>query len=304
MKKKNYDPAFSAALAAAAGAVGPIIPPSIPMIIYAVIANTSVASLFLGGIVPGALYGLILMVYSYLYARRRNYPTETVPLTFHNFITVSKRGIFPLLMPVIIVGGIFSGVFTATESAVVAVVYSFIVARFIYHEVTWRNLPKILASTARSTASIMYIIGFATFLGWVITSEQIPQKVAEAIFSLSGTPWIIISMLNGLMLVLGCFIDPVSILILICPIALPIIKQIGMDPVHFGVILTVNISIGALYPPVGELLFVTSRIGKVSYYDISKAIMPMVILLIGLLFLVSLVPDTVLYLPRLFAPGN
>jgi len=304
MKKKNYDPAFSAALAAAAGAVGPIIPPSIPMIIYAVIANTSVASLFLGGIVPGALYGLILMVYSYLYARRRKYPTETVPLTFQNFITVSKRGIFPLLMPVIIVGGIFSGVFTATESAVVAVVYSFIVARFIYHEVTWRNLPKILASTARSTASIMYIIGFATFLGWVITSEQIPQKVAEAIFSLSGTPWIIISMLNGLMLVLGCFIDPVSILILICPIALPIIKQIGMDPVHFGVILTVNISIGALYPPVGELLFVTSRIGKVSYYDISKAIMPMVILLIGLLFLVSLVPDTVLYLPRLFAPGN
>lgn len=150
----------------------------------------------------------------------------------------------------------------------------------------------------------MYIIGLATFLGWVITSEQIPQKVAEAIFSLSGTPWIIISMLNGLMLVLGCFIDPVSILILICPIALPIIKQIGMDPVHFGVILTVNISIGALYPPVGELLFVTSRIGKVSYYDISKAIMPMVILLIGLLFLVSLVPDTVLYLPRLFAPGN
>jgi len=304
MKKKGYDPAFSAALAAAAGAVGPILPPSIPMIIYAVIANTSVASLFLGGIVPGALYGFILMVYSYFYARRRKYPTEKMPLDLHGFITVSKRGIFPVLMPVIIVGGIFSGVFTATESAVVAVVYSFIVACFIYREVTLKSIPRILAATAKSTASIMYIIGFATFLGWVITSEQIPQKVAEAIFSISDSPWIIISMLNGLMLVLGCFIDPVSILILICPIALPIIKQIGMDPVHFGVILTVNISIGALYPPVGELLFVASRIGKVSYFDISKAVIPMVILLIGLLFLVSLVPDTVLYLPRVFAPGN
>jgi tripartite ATP-independent transporter DctM subunit len=304
MKKKNYDPAFSAALAAAAGAVGPIIPPSIPMIIYAVIANTSVASLFLGGIVPGVLYGVILMIYSYFYARRKNYPKETVPITLDNFLTVFKRGIFPLLMPAIIVGGIFSGIFTATESAVVAVVYSFIVSRFFYKDLTWGRLPAILAATARSTASIMFIIGLATFLGWVITSEQIPQKIAEALFGISRTPWVIISMLNGLMLVLGCFIDPVSILILICPIALPIIKQIGMDPVHFGVILTVNISIGSLYPPVGELLFVTGRIGKVSYYDISKAVIPMVILLIGLLFLVSLVPDTVLYLPRLFGPGK
>jgi C4-dicarboxylate transporter DctM subunit len=304
MKKKNYDPAFSSALAAAAGAVGPIIPPSIPMIIYAVIANTSVASLFLGGIVPGVLYGVILMIYSYFYAKRRNYPKETVPITVNNFINVLRRGIFPLLMPLIIVGGIFSGIFTATESAVVAVVYAFIVSRHILKELTWKRLPAILAGTARSTASIMFIIGLATFLGWVITSEQIPQKVAETLFNFSSKPWIIISMLNGLMLVLGCFIDPVSILILICPIALPIIKQIGMDPVHFGVILTVNISIGSLYPPVGELLFVTSRIGKVSYYDISKAVIPMVVLLIGLLFLVSLVPETVLYLPRRFAPGN
>jgi TRAP-type C4-dicarboxylate transport system permease large subunit len=128
--------------------------------------------------------------------------------------------------------------------------------------------------------------------------------VAEVFFSISQMPWVIISMLNALMLILGCFIDPVSILILISPIALPIIKQIGMDPVHFGVILTVNISIGALYPPVGELLFVASRIGNVSYYDISKAVIPMVILLIGILFLVSLVPETVLYLPRVFAPAN
>ena len=300
MRNKNYDPAFSSALAAASGAMGPIIPPSIPMVIYAVIANASVASLFLGGIIPGALFGLALMLYSYLYARAKGYPKEEVSLTLPNFLKVFKRGILPLLMPVIIVGGIFSGIFTATESAVVAVVYSFVVSHFVYKELPWRRMPAILASAAKSTASIMYIIGMATFLSWVITSEQIPQQVAGVFFRISEQPWITITMLNILILILGCFIDPVSILILMSPIALPIIAKIGLDPVHFGVIITVNICIGSLTPPVGTLLFVTSRIGKVNFIEISKAMIPMVVLVIGILFLISLVPETVMYLPRLF----
>jgi len=194
--------------------------------------------------------------------------------------------------------------FTATESAVVAVAYAFIVSHFIYRQLPLKKMPKILADSAKATASIMFIIGMATFLSWVITSEQIPQQVAETFFRISAKPWMIIIMLNILMLILGCFIDPVSILILISPIALPIIKQIGMDPVHFGVVLTVNICIGSLTPPVGTLLFVCSRIGKVSFYDISKAILPMCLVVIGVLFLISLVPETVMYLPRLFAPGK
>jgi len=304
MKEKKYDPAFASALSAASGAMGPIIPPSIPMVIYAVIANASVASLFLGGIVPGVLFGVSLMIYSYFYAKRKNLPKEEVDITFANFLTVMKQGILPLLMPFIILGGIFTGMFTATESAVVAVAYAFIVSHFIYRQLPLKKMPKILADSAKSTASIMFIIGMATFLSWVITSEQIPQQVAETFFRISAKPWMIIIMLNILMLILGCFIDPVSILILISPIALPIIKQIGMDPVHFGVVLTVNICIGSLTPPVGTLLFVCSRIGKVSFYDISKAILPMCLMVIGVLFLISLVPETVMYLPRLFAAGK
>lgn len=304
MKEKKYDPAFSSALSAASGAMGPIIPPSIPMVIYAVIANASVASLFLAGIVPGVLFGVSLMVYSYIYAKRKRYPREEVALTVRGFLSVLRRGILPLLMPLIILGGIFSGIFTATESAVVAVVYAFIVSHFVYRTLPLRKIPKILADSAKATASIMFIIGLATFLSWVITSEQIPQQVASAFFQVTDRPWVIIILLNLLMLILGFFIDPVSILILISPIALPIIQRIGMDPVHFGVILTVNICIGSLTPPVGTLLFVCSRIGKVSFYEISKAIIPMCLVVIGVLFLISLVPDTAMYLPRVFGPAK
>jgi len=304
MKEKKYSPGFSAALTAASGSMGPIIPPSIPMVIYAVIANASVASLFLGGIVPGVLFGLALMGYSYFYAKKHRYPREDVSWTMTAFWHVFKRAVLPLLMPVIIVGGIFSGIFTATESAVVAVIYSCLVSVFVYRELPVRRLPVILANAAKSTASIMYIIGMASFLSWVITSEQIPQQVARFFFEFSEQPWVIIIMLNIVILLLGCFIDPVSILILMSPIALPIIKQIGMDPVHFGVIITVNICIGSLTPPVGTLLFVTSRIGNVNFYEISKAIIPMVVLVFGILLLISLVPDTVMYLPRAFSLGN
>jgi tripartite ATP-independent transporter DctM subunit len=304
MKAKKYDPAFSSALSAASGAMGPIIPPSIPMVIYAVIANVSVASLFLAGIVPGILFGISLMVYSYIYAKRRRYPKEEVALTMNGFLRVLRRGILPLLMPLIILGGIFSGIFTATESAVVAVVYAFIVSHFVYRTLPLRKIPKILADSAKATASIMFIIGLATFLSWVITSEEIPQQVASTFFQLTDRPWAIIILLNVLMLILGLFIDPVSILILISPIALPIIRKIGMDPVHFGVILTVNICIGSLTPPVGTLLFVCSRIGKVSFYEISKAILPMCFVVICVLFLISLVPDTAMYLPRVLSHGK
>ena len=304
MKKKNYDPAFSAALAATAGAMGPIIPPSISMVIYGYITNTSVASLFLGGIIPGVLFGVSLMIYVYFYAKKKNLPKEDVEISITNFLTVLKRGILPLLMPLIILGGVFAGVFTATESAVVAVAYAFIVSCFVYRQLPLKKMPAILADSAKTTASIMFILGMASFLSWVITSQQIPQQVAQAFFRVSDNPWVIVILLNILMLILGAFIDPASILVLITPIALPIIKQIGMDPVHFGVVLTVNLCIGALYPPVGELLFVTSRIGNVSYVDVSKAVIPMVLVVLGVLLLISLVPDTVMYLPRLFGPAK
>ena len=244
------------------------------------------------------------MGYAYFFAKKNRYPREDVPLTLLSFWRVFRRAVLPLLMPVIIVGGIFSGIFTATESAVVPVVYSLFIGFFVYRELSLSRIPAIFISAAKSTASIMYIIGMASFLSWVITSEQIPQQVAQFFFQVSEQPWVIIILLNVMILLLGCFIDPVSILILMTPIALPIIHQIGMDPVHFGVIITMNICIGSLTPPVGTLLFVTSRIGNVHLYEISKAVIPMVVLIIGLLLLVSLVPDTVLYLPEMFGSGG
>jgi tripartite ATP-independent transporter DctM subunit len=304
MKKRKYDPGFSSALTAAAGAMGPIIPPSIPMVIYAVIANASVAKLFLGGIIPGLLFGFILMGYSYFFAKKNGYPREEVPFTLITFWRVFRRAILPLLMPVIIVGGIFTGIFTATESAVVAVIYSLIISFFVYRELSLKKIPAIFINAAKATASIMYIIAMASFLSWVITSEQIPQQIAQFFFNVSDQPWIIIIMLNIMILLLGCFIDPVSILILMTPIALPIVNHIGMDPVHFGVIITINICIGSLTPPVGTLLFVTSRIGNVHLFEISKAVIPMVILVTALLLLVSLIPETVLYLPRVLSGGG
>jgi len=300
MKEKKYDAGFASALTAASGAIGPIIPPSIPMVIYAVIANTSVKDLFLGGIIPGALFAFVLMVYSYFYARIKKYPREEVKFTLRNFWIVFKGAILPLLMPIIIVGGIFLGIFTATESAVVAVVYALLISVFVYHEISLKSIPSILVSAAKSSASIMYIIGMASFLSWVLTSVQIPQQAASFLLGISEQPWIIIIVLNLLILLLGCFIDPVSILILMSPIALPIIQQIGMHPVHFGVIITVNICIGSLTPPVGTLLFVTSRIGNVDFYKISISIIPIVILVILLLFIISLIPETVMFLPSLF----
>jgi tripartite ATP-independent transporter DctM subunit len=201
MKKKNYDPAFSAALAATAGAMGPIIPPSISMVIYGYITNTSVASLFLGGIIPGVLFGVSLMIYVYFYAKKRNLPKEDVEISITNFLTVLKRGILPLFMPLIILGGVFAGVFTATESAVVAVAYAFIVSYFVYRQLPLKKMPTILADSAKTTASIMFILGMASFLSWVITSQQIPQQVAQAFFRVSDNPWVIVIMLNILMLI-------------------------------------------------------------------------------------------------------
>ncbi len=299
MREKGYREGFAAALIAAGGAIGPIIPPSIPMVIYAVIANVSVAKLFLGGVIPGIAFGLFLMAYSYYEALRHDYPRETSSFSFEKLLRTFQKGFLAFLMPVIILGGILSGIFTATESSVVAAVYAFLVGKFIYGELKWKDIPEVFARAARNTSSVMFIIAVASFLSWVLTSQQIPQTITRSLLSVSKNPLIILILLNIFILFLGCFIDAVSILVLISPVALPLIKIAGIDPIYFGVLLVLNICIGALTPPVGTCLFVASGVGNVDLAKSSRAVLPIVLIAVISLFMAIIFPSVIMYLPEM-----
>lgn len=262
------------------------------------IADVSVAELFLGGIIPGVAFGLVLMAYSYYEARRYNYPRETASFSLPFLAKTFREGFLAFLLPVIILGGILSGVFTATESSVVAVVYAFFVGKFIYGDLTWKRLPEVVAAAARNTAGVMFIIAVASFLSWVLTIQQIPQTVAAKL-SVSSNPLVVLLLLNLFILFLGCFIDAVSILVLISPVALPIIRSLGIDPVYFGVLLVLNICLGALTPPVGTCLFVASSVGGVSLMKTSRAILPIVLLAIVCLLVAIFFPAVIMLLPSL-----
>lgn len=302
MRKKGYDDGFSAPLIASGGAIGPIIPPSIPMVIYAVIANSSVERMFLGGAVPGVLFGLGLMVYSRFYAKRNNYPREEGKFSFSELWTSFKKSFLALLMPVIILGGIFSGMFTATEAACVAAVYTFIIGKFVYKTIKWKELPRICLEAGKNTSVVMIIISSCAVLSWVLTSQQIPQQIAEALLSFSTNPMVVLMLIGTFVLVLGCFMDAVAIIVLLAPIMMPVLHQLGIDPVFFGVLLVVNVCIGALTPPVGTCLFVASRVGGVSLAKTVKAVIPMVGIAVALLLLCTIIPDIVMFLPNWLAP--
>ena len=302
MRAKGYDDGFSAALIASGGAIGPIIPPSIPMVIYAVIANCSVERMFLGGAVPGILFGVGLMVYARFYAKNRNYPREEGKFSFREFGNSFKKSILALLMPVIILGGIFSGTFTATEAACVAAVYTFLIGKFVYRTIAWKRLPSICLAAAKNTAVVMFIISSCSVLAWVLTSQQIPQQIARTLLSVSTNPTIVLLLINAFVLVLGCFMDAVAIVVLLSPIMLTVLQQLSIDPVFFGVLLVVNVCIGALTPPVGTCLFVASKIGGVSLAKTAKAVIPMVLIAVVVLSLCILFPNVVMFLPNALSP--
>ena len=302
MRARGYDDGFSAALIASGGAIGPIIPPSIPMVIYAVIANASVERMFLGGAVPGILFGLGLMVYTRFYAKRHHYPREEGKFRLQDLLASLQESILALLMPVIILGGIFSGIFTATEAACVAAVYTFLVGKFVYKTIKWKSIPKICLSAAKNTAVVMFIISCCSVLAWVLTSQQIPQQIALMLLSVSTNPTIVLLLISTFVLILGCFMDAVAIIVLLSPIMLSVLQQLSIDPVFFGVLLVVNVCIGALTPPVGTCLFVSSKIGKVSLAKTSKAVLPMVAIAVGVLFLCIIFPQVIMFLPDTLAP--
>ncbi|MCF6410056.1 TRAP transporter large permease [Pseudalkalibacillus salsuginis] len=299
MKKEGYDAPFSVAVTSSSSTIGPIIPPSLPMIIVGTLATVSIGDLFLAGTIPGILLGIGLMIVTYFISVKRKYPKgERQKLTT---IIKSFWGAFwALMMTLVILFGILSGYFTPTEASIVAVVYALLVGMFIYRDLKVHQLPKILLDSMVSTAGIMVLVGFANLFGWVLVSEQIPQLVADTILSISENPIVVILLLNLLLLFVGTFMETIAALVILFPVLMPVAIQVGMDPVHFGVMMVLNLMIGLSTPPVGVCLFVASSIGKVSIGRASVALLPFLGVSLVVLLLVSFVPQLTMYLPSLF----
>ena len=294
----KYTPAYAAALTAVSSVLGPIIPPSIPLVLYALISDTSIGYLFLGGVIPGLLLGVVQMALIAFTAKRRNFPVEAaVPLREWPRLTWEA---FPaLLMPVILLGCLYSGITTPTEAAATAAAYALAVSALLYRSTGWRDIYNSLVTSARVTVSIGMLIAGALVFNYVITIENVPRTVGAILKGYELSPLTYLLIVNVILLILGCFLEGTTILLVIVPVMLPAANALGIDPVHFGVMAVVNIMIGLVTPPYGLLLFMMVKIAEVPLKDIVREVMPFLAVMIGALALITLLPDLVLYLPRL-----
>lgn len=298
MEEEGYEPEFAAAVTAASSTVGPIIPPSLPMIIVGTLTGISVTKLFLAGAIPGLLLGVGLMMVSYWLSKRMNHPKgnkQPFKAVVHSFY----GAFWAILMTVIILFGILGGVFTPTEASVIAVIYAVIIGLFVYRELKVKDLPKILLDSMVTTSSIMILVGLANVFAWIMTSEQIPQLVADLMLSVSHNKYIILIMINILLLFVGTFMETIAALLILFPVLLKTAVLVGVDPVQFGVIGVLNLMIGLTTPPVGVCLFVASSIGKVSLGKVSRQIIPFLLVSLFVLLLVTFIPAISLFLPNL-----
>jgi len=299
MTEEKYDRDFSAAVTAASSTVGPIIPPSIPMVILGTVGELSIGALFLAGVIPGIMVGLSLLVVSYIISRRRNYPKGRIK-SIKEFFFGLKDAMLALLMPGIIMGGILGGIFTPTEAAVVAVVYALLVSFLVYREIRWRDLPKILIDSIVTTSIIMLVIAHSAIFGWILANQQVPQSVAQIFLSISNNKWVILLLLNIFLLFVGTFMETTASLIILTPILLPLAVKVGIDPIHFGLVMVLNLVIGLITPPLGVCLFIACSIAKITLEQIVKAILPFLIAAIAVLFIVTYIPELSLWIPRMF----
>ena len=302
MEKSRYDPGFSASLLGCSGALGTIIPPSIVMVILGVTTGMSIGKLFLGGIIPGIITGLSLMILSYLFSLRNSYDTGEA-FSLKNIIRAFKEAFLALLTPLIIIGGIISGIFTATEASIAAVVYALILGFFVYRTLSVRQLPRLILSTVETSAAVLLIIAAASLFGWVLAAEQIPQHFTNAFLSLTGNYYMILVLINIMLLVLGIFMETIAIIIIVVPVLMPVIHALGMDPVHFGVMLAVNLAIGANTPPVGVDFLAACRVGNVEVEDGAKYVLFFVGAMIIALIFIMLFPSLVVFIPNHFMAG-
>ena len=289
LEKRGYHVDKSAALIAAAGTIGVVIPPSVPMVLYAVIAEQSVNTLFRNGFIPGITMGVILIVIALVEARKLNYPKGT-PLSVKNVLRTFLHAVWGILMPLIILGGIFSGYFTPSEAADVAVIYSILIGFFVYRDLTPKGLMEIMKNSAKTSSVIMLIIGFSGPFGWVLANWKIPEMISKAVLSVSSNTYIILFLIGLIILVAGVFMETSSAIILLTPVFLPLVKAMGVNLVHFGVVFAVGLAIGMITPPVAINLFVASGITGLPMTKISKAIIPYLIGLIVVFFVIIYVP--------------
>lgn len=296
MVRNGYDKKFATATVAAAGSIGVIIPPSIPMVIYGVVGNASIGDLFIAGIIPGVLVGLAMIIWAYYYSKKKGYKGLDEPTSLKKIGVAVWDAKWALLIPIIILGGIYGGFFTPTEAAVIAVVYGLFASTVLYRELRIKDLPKVMVDSALTTATVLIIVGTATAFGRFLTIEQVPNKVAQALMDVSSNSIVIILLITVLLLVVGMFMDTLAAIIILTPILLPIAIQIGYDPIHFGIIMVVNLAIGFITPPLGVNLFVASGISGLSIETLARAVVPYFFAMLFTLLILTFVPEISLFL--------
>ena len=296
--KHNYDEKFSVGVMTTAPILGVIIPPSIAMILYGMVSNDPLEALFLTGFIPGLIIMAAMSLYAYMVCKKQGFPTLERP-TFKEAIKVIRESIWALMLPVLIFGGIYSGLFTANEAAVVACFYAFFVEIVIHRDLKLRDVKRVVVSSAVTSATLLIIVAGASVFGEYLTFEQIPNKIANAVVSSIDSPWVFLLAVNILLLVIGMFMDIISATLILTPIFLPLLNQFGIDTLHFGLLMTINLGIGYCTPPLGVSLYIAGATVNRDLVYVSKAVMPFLLIQIAILLLLTFWPDLVLFLPRL-----
>jgi tripartite ATP-independent transporter DctM subunit len=301
MKKSGYSASFSSAIVAASGTIGPIIPPSIPLVIFGSLASASIGRLLLGGAIPGILMGIVLMIFAYVIARRRCYPSET-RATRSELGKATLQALPPMGMPIIILGGIIGGIMTPTEAAAAGAAYALILGVGVYREISWAQLPGLISESALATAAIGIIIAAAQPFGWVLTFVQAPLHLLGLFQAAQFSQWQLLLIINVALLILGMFMEGMAIMVMAVPILLPLLQSAQIDLVHFGVVLVLNIMIGTITPPVGTIMYVVCALGKITIGEFGREAWPFMIALVIVLFLITYIPGLVLWLPNIVMP--
>ncbi|MEZ5615772.1 MAG: TRAP transporter large permease subunit [Rhodocyclaceae bacterium] len=297
MLKQGFPRPFGAGIIATSGSLGILIPPSIVMVMYAVSTDSSIGALFIAGIVPGLMLAVLLIGTAWLYAKKRHYPRMPRASWVERW-QAFRESVWGLLLIIVVIGGIYSGLFTPTEAAAMSAVYAFIISTFVYKDLTIKQLPRVLKDSANLSAMLLYIITNAVLFSFLLTSEQIPQAMADWIIGMGFSPWQFLVVVNVILLAAGMIMEPSSIMLIMAPIIFPVAVKLGIDPVHLGILMTVNMEVGMITPPVGLNLYVASGITKMGLTALSKAVLPWLLVMLAFLMLVTYVPGISLWLPK------
>lgn len=299
MKQEGYDDDFATALPVAASIVGPIIPPSTIMVVYAMATSTSIGALFVAGIIPGVVMGLAIGGLAYFYSVKRKYPRNDEPFPgFLQFLNIVRKALLVLFMPIIIVGGVLSGAFTATESGNIAAVYALVLSLFVYREYTLKDVYKLMVNASVTISIALLVISTASSLAWIFSIMQLPQKALIAMTTISNSPYVFLLLLNALLLIAGMFLDPGAAIIILAPMLVPLTRYFGLDPLHLAIVVCLNLTVGLITPPVGVCLYVGAGIGKISIERVIKHVTPFMIMEFAIVLMVTYFPIIALALPR------